>query len=56
MLKYSEEESGYVVPITEEFLAVAPKLHISELSGWDEATSREDFHNYYGEYSARPYC
>ncbi len=55
VLTYSEEDSGYVVPITEEFLALAPKLDISELSGWDDSTSREDFHNYYGSYGGRPY-
>lgn len=33
VLTYSEEDDGYVVPITEEFLALAPKLDVSELSG-----------------------
>lgn len=55
VLTYSEEDDGYVVPITEEFLALAPKLDVSELSGWDDTASREAFYNYYGAYGVKPY-
>ena len=55
VLTYSEEDDGYVVPITEEFLALAPKLDVSELSGWDDTESREAFYNYYGAYGVKPY-
>ena len=55
VLTYSEEDDGYIVPITEEFLALAPKLDVSELSGWDDTANREAFHNYYGAYGVRPY-
>jgi len=55
VLKYDSEQRGYVVPITEEFLALAPKLDVSELSGWDDTNNREAFYAYYGVYGARPY-
>ena len=43
VLTYSEEEDGYIVPITEEFLALAPKLDISELSGWGDTAGGMPF-------------
>jgi hypothetical protein len=54
VLTYDADQGGYVVPITEEFLALAPKLDVSELSGWDDTQTREAFHTYYGAYGARP--
>ncbi len=55
VLKYDADQGGYVVPITEEFLALAPKLDVSELSGWDDSPQREALHSYYAAYGARPY-
>lgn len=55
VLKYDANQGGYVVPITEEFLALAPKLDVSDLSGWDDSPQREAFYNYYALYGARPY-
>lgn len=55
VLNYDTEQRGYVVDITQEFLALAPKLEVSELSGWDDSSDREDFHNYYSGMGARPY-
>ncbi|WP_211347384.1 PRC-barrel domain-containing protein [Sphingorhabdus contaminans] len=55
VLTYSERDDGYIVPITEELLALAPKLDVSELSGWDDTESRDDFYTYYGAYGAKPY-
>lgn len=55
VLNYDTEQRGYVVDITQEFLALAPKLDVSELSGWDDSSNREAFHNYYGRLGARPY-
>ena len=55
VLKYDAATGGYVVPITEEFLALAPKLDISDLSGWDDSDQRDALHTYYAAYGARPY-
>jgi len=55
VLNYDIEHGGYVVDITQEFLALAPKLDVSELSGWDDTGSREALHNYYSALGARPY-
>lgn len=55
VLTYDPKMSGYVVNITQEFLQLAPKLNVSELSGWDDSAGREDFHSYYGVMGARPY-
>ena len=55
VLTYSEEDDGYIVPITEEFLALAPKLDVSELSGWDDSAGREAFFRYYEAYGVKPY-
>jgi hypothetical protein len=55
VLKYDTELSGYKVSITREFLALAPKLNVSDLSGWDDTPDREAFHAYYGPHGASPY-
>jgi sporulation protein YlmC with PRC-barrel domain len=55
VLEYDIDLGGYVVPITEEFLKLAPKLDVSELSGWDDTQTREAFHTYYSAYGVRPY-
>lgn len=55
VLSYDPKLGGYVVDITKEFLALAPKLDVSELSGWDDSDSREAFYTYYGPMGARPY-
>jgi sporulation protein YlmC with PRC-barrel domain len=55
VLTYDTDQGGYVVSITEEFLALAPKLNVSELSGWDDTQTREAFHTYYGAVGAVPY-
>jgi hypothetical protein len=54
LLTYDSEQGGYVVSITEEFLALAPKLEASELSGWDDTKTRGAFHPYYN-IGATPY-
>jgi sporulation protein YlmC with PRC-barrel domain len=55
VLTYDTELNGYSVDITKEFLSLAPKLDVSELSGWDDSGQREAFFNYYGSQGARPY-
>lgn len=55
VLSYDADKNAYVVPITEEFLALAPKLDVSELSGWDDTPQRDAIHTYYAPYGARPY-
>jgi sporulation protein YlmC with PRC-barrel domain len=55
VLNYDPQQGGYVVPITQEFLNLAPKLDISDLSGWDDTKDREALHTYYGPFNARPY-
>ena len=55
VLKYDADLGGYMVPITEEFLALAPKLDVSELSGWDDSPQRSALHSYYAQYGAVPY-
>lgn len=55
VLDYDIEVGGYMISITEEFLRLAPKLDVSELSGWDDTRNREAFHTYYGAYGAVPY-
>lgn len=55
VLKYDADRGGYVVPITEEFLALAPKLEVSDLSGWDDSPQRDALHTYYAPYGAMPY-
>jgi hypothetical protein len=54
-LDYDERRGGYVVDVTEEFLRLAPKLDVSELSGWDDADQRDAFYSYYAAVGARPY-
>lgn len=55
VLNYDTDHGGYVVDITQEFLALAPKLDVSELSGWDDSADREAFHTYFSPLGARPY-
>lgn len=55
ILRYDIEQGGYVVPITQEFLALAPKLNISELSGWDDTDGRQALHDYYAAQGGTPY-
>ncbi|QYC11903.1 PRC-barrel domain-containing protein [Brevundimonas nasdae] len=55
VLSYDTKVGGYVVDITQEFLQLAPKLDVSELSGWDDSAEREAFHNYYSARGAQPY-
>jgi len=54
-LNYDPDKDGYVVDVTEEFLRLAPKLDVSELSGWDDSDRRQEFHNYYAPMGAAPY-
>lgn len=55
VLSYDTKVGGYIVDITQEFLQLAPKLDVSELSGWDDSADREAFHTYYSARGARPY-
>lgn len=55
VLAYDTALDGYRVDITQEFLALAPKLDVSELSGWDDSDKRDAFHSYYSAQGARPY-
>lgn len=55
ILSYDTKVGGYVVDITQEFLQLAPKLDVSELSGWDDSADREAFHAYYSARGAHPY-
>lgn len=55
VLSYDTKVGGYVIDITQEFLQLAPKLDVSELSGWDDSAEREAFHSYYSARGARPY-
>ena len=53
-LTYDTRLRGYVVAVAEA-LRLAPKLDVTELSGWDDTRVREDLIAYYGPYGARPY-
>ncbi|WP_340643790.1 PRC-barrel domain-containing protein [Phenylobacterium sp.] len=55
VLDYDTDVGGYVVDITQEFLTLAPKLDVSELSGWDDTMNRDAFHTYYTPLGAKPY-
>jgi hypothetical protein len=55
VLTYDTNLRGYVVDITQEFLALAPKLEVSELSGWDDSEKRDAFYGYFSAQGARPY-
>lgn len=54
-LNYDTERGGYVVDVNKELLELAPKLEVSDLSGWDDTDSRDAFFGYYAAYGARPY-
>lgn len=54
-LTYDPKQHGYVVDITAELLKLAPKLDTSDLSGWDDTETRDEFFAYYAPYGARPY-
>ncbi len=54
-LDYDMDRGGYVVDITQEFLALAPKLEVSDLSGWDDKDGREALHQHYRDLGAKPY-
>ena len=54
-LTYDTELRGYVVPVTAELLRLAPKLDVTDLSGWDDTPSRDEVFAYYGPYGALPY-
>lgn len=54
-LTYDTAKGGYVVDVTAELLRLAPKLETSDLSGWDDTGSRDEFFAYYAPYGARPY-
>lgn len=54
-LSYDKALGGYVAPITAELLQLAPKLDVTDLSGWDDSLTRDELFAYYGPYGARPY-
>lgn len=54
-LNYDTDLGGYLVDVTKELLELAPKLDVSDLSGWDDTPSRDQFFSYYAPYGARPY-
>lgn len=55
VLTYEPSLRGYVVDKTQEFLALAPKLDVADLSGWDDSDKRDAFYSYYSAQGASPY-
>lgn len=55
LLKYDEDRRAYVIPIDKGDLEKAPMIDETELSGWSDATTREDIYGYYSSYGIGPY-
>lgn len=47
-LDYDPQLRGYVTEVTKELLELAPKLDVSELSGWDDTERRDAYFRHYG--------
>ena len=55
LLTFDVEKGGYVIPIDKDQLERAPNFDPSELSGWNDASSREGIYGFYGPYGMAPY-
>jgi sporulation protein YlmC with PRC-barrel domain len=55
LLKYDTEKRAYVVPLKKGDLDKAPTIDETELSGWNDALSREDIYGYYSSFGVGPY-
>lgn len=55
LLDYDPEKHAYVIPVTKADLEAAPTIDQTELSGWNDAFSRESIYGYYSAYGVGPY-
>jgi sporulation protein YlmC with PRC-barrel domain len=55
LLHYDTDKRAYVIPINKEDLKAAPMIDETELSGWNDATSRDAIYGYYSSYGIGPY-
>lgn len=55
LLTYDADRRAYVVPLDKAAIEEAPTIAESELSGWNDARSRETIFDYYGRYGVGPY-
>jgi len=46
-LDYDPQLRGYVTEVTKELLELAPKLDVSDLSGWDDTERRDAYFRHY---------
>ena len=55
LLKYDTEKRAYVVPLNKDDLVHAPMIDETELSGWNDAQTRDSIYNFYSSYGIGPY-
>lgn len=55
LLTYDAEKGGYVIPLDKSQLEKAPNFDADELSGWNDAASRDGIYGYYGPFGIAPY-
>ncbi|WP_293455094.1 PRC-barrel domain-containing protein [Phenylobacterium sp.] len=55
LLTYDADRRAYVVPLDKAAIEEAPTIEGGELSGWNDAGSREAIFGYYGRYGVGPY-
>jgi sporulation protein YlmC with PRC-barrel domain len=55
LLKYDPDKRAYVVPMTKGDLQQAPMIDETELSGWNDAQTREAIYGFYSSYGIGPY-
>ena len=55
LLKYDTEKHAYVAPLKKADLEKGPTIDETELSGWNDALSREDIYGYYAGFGVGPY-
>ena len=55
LLRYDTEKRAYVVPMSKDDLEHAPMIDEHELSGWNDAQTRESIYGFYSTYGVGPY-
>ena len=55
LLDFDPERRAYVIPLEKADLEKAPMIDETELSGWNDATTRDSIYTYYSAYGVGPY-
>jgi hypothetical protein len=55
LLKYDVKKHAYIVPLAKADLEKAPMIDANDLSGWNDALTRDEIFAYYSSYGVAPY-